>query len=197
MALNAIDYTKTQKGPVDVFFGCAVPAANAEITITSAGIPDATENPNAKRVGLSENGASVALSKTEEDEFFDEFEQPLNSTVSQTGMSIKIRAAQILDHDVLLAVTAGIGTSQTVTDKKKIQLGKATINNTGIVVVAPTRNDPSMFSVWHMYSGHNVSNPEIVLSRQTRAGVDLEFKGFAIPTRAAADRLGAIWWETA
>lgn len=196
MALNPIDYNKTHKGPCRIYFGLAVPAADAELTIGADGVPDATENPNAKQVGLTEQGASVMINKTEEDEFFDEFDQPLNSVITQTGMSIKCRATQILDHDLLLAATAGVGSSQTVTGIKKIMFGKSTINNTGIAVIAPQRADPSLFLIWHIYSGHNITAIEVPISRQTRAGFDLEFKGVAITSRAEADRLGAAWWQT-
>jgi hypothetical protein len=197
MALNTIDYSKTHKGPVRIYFGLAVPAADAELTLDASGVPDATENPLAKMVGLTENGAVISLTKTEEDEFFDEYEDPLSSTISQTGMTIKTRATQILDHDVLLAATAGLGTNHTVTDIKKIKIGKSTVLNTGIAVVAPTRADPSLFFVAHIYSGHNVSNLEIPNSRQTRTGFDLEFRAVAITSRADTDRVGAIWWQTA
>lgn len=197
MAMNTQDFTKTQKGPCEIYFGLAVPAAGAELTLGTGGVPDATENPNAKRVGLTETGATVTLSKTEEDEYFDEHEEPLGNSITQVNMSIKVDAAQILDADVLAAATNGIGTQQTVTDKKKFKIGKATILNTGIAVISPQRADPSLYVVSHIYSGHNMSNIDIQFSRSTRAKMSLEFKGVGIPSRAADDRLGAIWWETA
>jgi len=195
MALNTVDYTKTQKGPSMIYVGLAVPAAGAETTLTS-GVPDATENPNAKLIGLTENGAVCTISKTEEEEFFDEYKESLARTVSQVGMMIKCKAAQILDADVFAAISAGVGTQQTVTGKKKFKIGEGTISDTGIAVIAATRADSTKYAVFHIYSGHNMSNIEFPLSRQTRAGIDVEFHAVGISSRAADDRLGAWWWQT-
>lgn len=197
MALNVIDYSKTQKGPSRIYAGLAVPAASAELTIGSDGVPDSTENPNAKLIGLTENGAVCSISKTEEEEFFDEFKQSLARTVQQVGMSVKCRATQILDIDVMTVLTNGVGTPQTVSGKKKLKIGEGSVTDSGIAVIAPTRADPTKFIVFHIYSGHNMANVEFPLSRQTRAGVDVEFQGVTIPTRAANDTLGAVWWQVA
>jgi hypothetical protein len=196
MAMNTIDYTKTQKGPSRIYTGIAIPAAGAEVTIGEDGVPDPTESPNCKQIGLTENGATCTITKTEQEEFFDEFKQSLARTVEQTGMMIKCKATQILDIDVLTVISSGVGTPQTITGKKKLKIGEAVITNTGIAVVAATRNDPTKFIVFHIYSGHNVANIDFPLSRQTRAGIDVEFHGVAVTSRSTDDILGAVWWDT-
>lgn len=196
MAMNTIDYTKTQKGPSRIYTGLAIPAAGAELTITEDGEPDATESPNVKQIGLTENGAVCTITKTEQEEFFDEFKQSLARTIEQTGMMIKCKATQILDIDVFTVISSGVGTPQTVTGKKKLKIGEAVINNTGIAAIAATRNDPTKFIVFHIYSGHNVANIDFPLSRQTRAGIDVEFHGVAVTSRSTDDILGAVWWDT-
>jgi hypothetical protein len=198
MALNAKDITKTTKMPVEVYTGLAVPAADAELTIGADGTPDATENPNAKRVGFTENGAVCTINRTETEEFVDEQKSPVLRQLDQVGMMIKCRALQVLDADTMATITQGVGTAQTVTGKKKFKIGEAAAPvNTGIAAISPTRNDPTKFLVFHIYSGRNIANIEFPLSRQTRAGVDVEFAGDAIVSRAKPDALGAIWWTTA
>jgi len=195
MAINTVDVTKTQKGPSMVYTGLAVPAADAEVTLVS-GVPDATENPNCKLIGLSENGATCSITKTETEEFFDEYKEPLIRTVDQVKMSIKVDACQILDIDVLSAATVGVGTPQTVSGKKKIQIGEGVVSDTGIAVIAPTRANSAKYAVFHIYSGHNMSNVEFALSRQARSKMSLDFVGVGIASRAAVDRIGAMWWQT-
>lgn len=195
MALNTFDVTKTQKGPCGIYVGLAIPAAGAELTL-DVEKPDLTENPNAKLIGLTEGGATVTITKTEAEEFFDEYEEALLRTVEQVGIMVKCEATQIFDIDVMTEITKGVGTAQTVTGKKKLKIGKGTITNTGIAVISPTRNDPTKYAVFHIYSGHNVSNVEFGFSRSTRSKVPVEFHGVGIVSRAADDRLGAYWWQT-
>lgn len=195
MAINTVDYNTTQKGPCMIYVGLAVPAAGAELTL-SLGVPDATENPNCKLVGLTEGGAVCSISKTETEEFFDEYKEPLAKTVEQIKMSVKCEASQIFDIDVLTAATNGVGTAQTVTGKKKLKIGEGTVSDTGIAVIAPRRSDSTKYAVFHIYSGHNASNLEIPFSRQTRSKMSLDFQGVGIASRAADDRYGSIWWQT-
>lgn len=196
MAINPIDITKTHKNACRIYFGLAVPAAGAELTLI-AGVPDPTQNPNARQVGLTDDGAMMTITKTITEEFFDEYKESLEQTIDQVGMTIKCTAAQIMDFEVLTAASVGVGTPQTVTDKKKLQIGEGNILNTGIAIVSPLKSDPSLFVVSHIYAGHNVANLDVGFSRQTRSKIPLEFRGVGVTARIAADRMGAHWYQTA
>ena len=193
--MGQFNIEQTHEGECYLYIGVAIPAAGAEITLTADGKPDPTENPLAKLMGLSTDGVTTTITKSTKDKNFDEFKAPLESSIDQTGMTMKTTRAQILDMDVLLAALAGVGTAQTVAGKKKITLGQSAINKASIVAISPQSYDRTKFLVSHMYAGHNVSNVDILMSGKNPAGIPLEFRGSEVPTRAKDDTLGQIWFN--
>jgi hypothetical protein len=193
---TTLDITKVQKGPSKIWFGLAIPGASSYLTIGADGTPDATQNPNAKLVGLTDKGAAFSIIRTITDEMFDEVKYPLAQTVDQLGGSIKCDASQVLDVDLLTLITAGIGTALTPTAKLAWTLGDIALTYTSIAVIAPTKNDPTKFVVFHLYRAYNKSNIDMELSRQARAKIPLEFQGSAIATRASTDLFGCLYITT-
>lgn len=193
---TTIDVTKTQKNASRIWFGLAVPAAGQYLTIGSDGAPDATENPSRKLVGLTDGGATINITKTFSEEFFDEFKYPLERNLDQIGGSIKADAAQVFDEDLLSVATVGVGTPLTPTGKKAWTIGEGTLSFTSVAAIAPLKSNPAKFAVFHLYQAYNNAPFEMPLSRQTRAKIPLDFMAVAIPTRAATDIVGALWYQT-
>lgn len=189
---TTLDITKIQKGPCKVFFGIAVPAEGAKLIVGAGGVPDATQNPNAKLVGLTDDGAVASFGKTVTEENFDELKEPQLRTIDTTSLSIKVNAAQVLDADNLAQATNGVGTSATISSVPVIKLGTGTLTYTGIAVIAPTLDDPAKYIVIHIYKGFNVAPFDLELARTKRAKIAFEFQGVGIATRAATDTLGMI-----
>lgn len=194
---TTIDVTKTQKNASRIWFGLAIPAADSYLTLDADGAPDATENPNRKLVGLTEAGATISITKTFSEEFFDEFKYPLERNLDQIGGSIKAAASQVLDPDLISIATVGVGTPLTPTGKKAWQIGEAALTFTSVAAIAPTKADITKFVVFHLYQAYNNAPVEMGLSRQTRSKIDLDFMAVAIPTREASDIVGALWYQTA
>lgn len=186
------DITKTQKNPCKIWFGVAIPAAGAHILLGADGVPDAATNPLAKLVGLSDKGATLSITKTFIDEFYDEYKQPLERYLDAVGMTIKVDAAQVLDYDLLSLATVGAGSPTTISAKPVISIGEGLLAYTGIVVIAPTKSDKTKFMVFHIYKGFNTASVDIEVSRQTRAKISLELAGVAIASRAAEDTMGML-----
>lgn len=193
---TTFDVTKTQKNAGKVWFGLAVPAASAYLTIGVDGTPDATENPNAKLVGLTEGGSTIILTKTFTEEFFDEFKYPLERNLDQIGGSIKADASQVLDEDLLSLATVGVGTASTPSGKKAWNIGEGVLSFTSVAVIAPQKANAAKFVVFHLYQAYNNAPFEMPVSRQTRAKIALDLVGLAIPTRAKTDLVGALWYQT-
>lgn len=194
---TTIDVTKTQKNASRIWFGLAIPAASSYLTIGATGIPDATENPNAKLVGLTEGGAMIGMTKSFTEEFFDEFKYALERNLDQIGANLKADASQVLDPDLLSVATVGVGTPLTPASKKAWTIGEGVLSFTSVAAIAPTKADATKFVVFHLYQAYNNAPFEMPLSRQTRAKIALDFVGLAIPTRAATDTVGALWYQTA
>lgn len=193
---TTFDISKTQKNPGKIWYGLAVPAAGAYLTIGADGTPDATQNPNAKLIGLTDNGSEISLSKSFTEEFYDEFKYPLERNMEQVGANIKCSAAQVLDADLLTLTTVGMGTPLTAAGKLAWTLGESDLTFTSIAVISPTKADSTKFVVFHLYKAYNKAPFSMPISRQTRAKLDLEFEAVAIPTRAKTDTVGALWIST-
>lgn len=193
---STLDVTKLQKGPSRIWFGLAVPSASSYLTIGADGTPDATENPSAKLIGFTEKGAMLNLKRSFVEEFYDEQKYPVERSLDQIGGSIKCEAAQVLDTDLLTVATVGMGTALTPTGKKVWTLGESALSFTSIAAIAPTKNDSTKFVVFHLYKAYNKADFDVQLSRVDRAKLPLEFEGVAIPTRAATDTFGALWYTT-
>lgn len=193
---TTLDITKTQKNPSRIWFGLAIPAAAAYLTIGATGIPDATENPNAKLVGLTEKGAMLHLARSFTEEFYDEVKYALERSLDQIGGSIKAEAAQVLDSDLISLATVGMGTPLTPTGKKAWTLGESALAFTSIAAIAPTKADPTKFVVFHLYQAYNKADFDVGLSRVERSKLPLDFVGTAIPTRAATDTFGVFYITT-
>lgn len=193
----AFDVLKTHKNPGKIWYGLSVPAAGQELTIGADGTPDAVENPNAAMIGLTEGGAEFGVEKTITEEFFDEFKEALETTVDTTSLMLRCRASQVMDWDLLEQATVGIGTRVNKAGIEKLTLGQGELAYSGVAVISPLKEDPTKFAVFHLYKAYNTSNFSIPISRQTRAGIDLEFRAVGIPTRDATDTQGAAWKQTA
>ncbi len=187
------DVLKTTKQPCKIWVGLAIPGAGAELTL-SAGEPDGTENPNALHMGLTDDGAKLMGETTTTEEFFDEFEEPLEETIDQRSLKITANLSQVMDFDVLEHVLNGMGTRNDVTGKEKITFGEAPIATTGVAVIFPLKEDPTKYGVFHLYKASFKSKFETPISRQNRGVIPVEIVGFGIPGRADNDRIGS-WWK--
>lgn len=193
---TTLDVTKTQKNASRIWFNLAIPAATSYLTTGADGTPDATENPLAKLVGLTEKGAMMSLTRSISEEYYDELKFPVERNLDQIGGSIKCDANQVLDSDLLTIATVGIGTPLTPTGKKAWTIGEGTLAFTCVAVIAPTKADATKFVVFCLYKAFNKANIDIEFSRVTRSKLPLEFEGVAIATRAAGDYMGQLYITT-
>jgi hypothetical protein len=190
---TTLDITKTQKNASRIYFGLAIPAATSYLTIGADGVPDATENPLAKLIGLTEKGATIHMSRTITEEYYDEVKYALERNIDQVGASIKCEANQVLDPDLLTIATVGVGSALTPSGKKAWTLGEGTLAFTAVAVIAPTKNDATKFVVFMLYKAFNKSDVDMVLSRTERSKIGLEFEGVGIATRAVTDTFGQLY----
>lgn len=193
---TTLDITKTQKNPSKIWFALAVPSASSYLTIGADGTPDATQNPSAKLIGLTEKGAQLNLQRSFTEEFYDEVKYALERSLDQIGGSIKCEASQVLDSDLLTLATIGMGTALTPTGKKAWTLGESALAYTSIAAIAPTKADATKFVVFHLYQAYNKSDFDVGLSRVERSKLPLDFVGTAIATRGSTDTFGCLYITT-
>lgn len=191
---TTFNYNKTQKGPCEIWANLAIPTAGNRLTLTS-GKPDAIENPNRILLGLTEKGATSQWQMETEDEFFDEFPEPLGTYATQRMFRISTELSQVFDIDALEYITKGIGTKITGVNYEGITIGEAAIAFGSVAVISPLRSDPTKYSVSHIYQAFAKIDMSLVHSRGERMKAPVTFEGYGITSRAATDRIGAFWWQ--
>lgn len=186
-----------QKGPSKLWFNLAIPATGEEMTIGATGIPDGTENPNAVWAGETDDGCFWDITKEITQEFVDDYKQPVDRSVDQTGMVIKANLVyKTLDFDVLAMASAGVGSAEVAAGYDKITYGEAEITLTCAAIIFPLKEDPTKFGCAQMYAGYNQAPVSRQASRQNRMVLPIELIGEAITSRPAADSLGQEWIQT-
>lgn len=183
--------------------GVATPGAGGRMTLavdpgdSANKTPDATANPSAIHLGFTREGCKVNFASSETLHYADEIDTPLFSTVEQTDASIEGELLQIMDEDVLQKLTTSFGTYATGSGYKEISIGKKTLVYTGVALIWPTAQDVTKFAVAHLYQARNTAGLSFSISRKGMSGTPFKFQGYAIASRAAADRVGKYWYETA
>lgn len=184
-----------------VWAGVAAPAANARITLAadpgdaSISTPDATENPNAIHLGFTKEGSKITIVSNLVHHYADEIDTPIFSTVEQTDATIEGEFLQIMDVDVMTKLSAPFGTAGAAAGYKQYQIGKKTLTYTGICVIWPSSNDATKFGILHLYSAMNTAGVGFGISRKGMSSTPFKFQGYAVASRASADRLGCLWWQ--
>lgn len=188
-----MNYSKTQKGPCQIWAGLTVPLPGARLTLNAQGEPDATENPNRIQIGLTEAGARTDWGWEGEDEYFDEYPTPLGLDISRRYYNLTTTPAEILNWDVVELLANGIGTRDSGAGYDGILIGTSAITYTSVACIAPRRNDPTKFVVSHIYNAIIKPNAQIAFSRQERANIPVEFTGTPVTGRTPTSNLGHFW----
>jgi hypothetical protein len=187
--------------PAQLWGGVVAPAAGGRLALgvdpgdSANKSPDATANPAAVHLGFTREGAKVTFVSRLTPHYANEIDTPLFSTVEQTEASIEAELLQVMDEDVLQKVTASFGTYATGSGYKEFAIGKKTLVYTGIALIWPTAQDVTKFAVAHLYQAMNTSGLTFGVDRTKMSGAPVKFEGYAVVSRAAADRVGKYWWE--
>lgn len=188
---------KTQSGNFGkLYVGLAIPAANAHTKLASDGTPDAVENPAAVHVGITDKGVKFTGKATVQKFYGDEFAYPLNEVITVVDASFSGNFLQIMDFDVLAAMTKGIGTRNDGAGFQKIDLG--TLNAPiyqSIALIFPLLEDPTRFGIFHLYKAMQTAGFDFDISKKAQASSPFTFEGTGITTRATTDQIGYICKE--
>lgn len=187
---DAFDKTKTMWMPGKLYIGISPPAFGGVVTLDVNGLPDATENPNAKHIGMTRAGTKLFYKMTKADAKSDELPAPHDSKITGEEMRIEGRWLQVLDDALLASISVG-GVSNTITGGKKVSFGgKGTIPTTCVLVVAPRKNDPTKFIQFCIYAGYNSEGVEIDVNSEKENDSPFVFRGQAVIGRTVNDMMG-------
>lgn len=176
-----------------LYVGLAIPAAGAHIKLATDGTPDATENPSAIHVGITEKGTKFTGKPTTQKFFGDEFPYPLKETISVVEASFSGNWLQVMDIDVLAAMTKGMGTRADGAGFQKVNLGApVSIEYQSVALIFPLEADPTLFGIFHLYKALQTAGFDLEVGKKAMASSPFNFEGTGVTTRAVTDQIGYV-----
>ena len=188
---------KTQSGlPGKLYAGVSIPAANQHIKLNPDGTPDLVENPNAVHIGITEKGVKFTGKPTIQKFYGDEFVYPLHEVITVVDANLAGNFLQIMDFDVLAAMTKSIGTRNDGAGFQKIDLGSpVSITYQSVVHIFPLLEDPTKFGIFHLYKAVQTGGFDFDISKKSQASSPFVFEAVGITSRATNDQIGYICKE--
>lgn len=171
-------------------------AAGVRLILASDGSPDATQNPNALHIGWTDAGSTFSVKPTFANFFADESPDPIISRVTAQEALISGSLYQVMDMD-LVEVLNPTATRSDVMGSTGVTFGNATISYTSVALIWPFEADPTRFGVIHLYKAYNDQGLAGNITSKDVSKSPYAFRGLAVSTRAAADRVGRYYTQNA
>lgn len=165
-------------------------AAGVRLLLSTDGSPDATQNPNARHLGYTQEGVEWLVRPTFQLFTPDEELDPIITNPQSEEKVISGGMWQIGDMDLAEALMPTATRSDVGGSKGLTFGGKTTITYTSVAAIAPLHSDPTRFAVFHLYKALNDQGLAAQLSKTKVSNSPFAFRGSAISTRAAGDRAG-------
>lgn len=165
-------------------------AAGVRLILHTDGSPDSDQNPNARHVGWTQDGAEWLVKPNVLNFIPDESLDPVISRVQDEEKVISASAWQVGDMD-LAEILMPTATRSDVMGSKGLTFGgSGVLSYTSVAVIAPLEGDPSRFAVFHLYKAFNDQGLAAQLTSKKPTASPIAFRGQGIGTRAAGDRAG-------
>lgn len=170
--------------------------ANVRLILDDDGSPDSTQNPNARHVGWTDAGWTFSVKPTFTNFFADESPDPIISRVTAQEAIISGSLLQVMDMD-LAEILNPTMTRSDVMGSEGVTIGNASPQYTSVALVWPFEDDPTRFGVVHLYKAFNDAGLVGNITAKDTSKSPVAFRGLAIATRAAADRVGRYFTQNA
>lgn len=167
-------------------------AAGVRLILHTDGSPDASQNPNAQHIGWTDAGSTFSIKPTFQNFFADESPDPIISRVTAQEALISGSLLQVMDMD-LVEVLNPTATRSDVMGSTGVTFGVATPAYTSVALIWPMEDDETRFGVVHLYKAFNDSGLAGNITSKDLSKSPYAFRGLAIGTRAAADRVGRFF----
>jgi hypothetical protein len=171
-------------------------AANVRLILDADGSPDSTQNPNARHIGWTDAGWTFSVKPTFTNFNADESPDPIISRVTAQEAVISGSILQVMGMD-LVEVLNPTATRSDVQGSKGVTFGISTPQYTSVALVWPMEDDPTRFGVVHLYKAFNDQGLAGNITSKDLSKSPVAFRGLAISTRAATDRVGRYFVQNA
>lgn len=184
------------KGPGQLWTNLSVPAAGGKLKIDADGTPDATDNPNAVHVGMTEAGSAILLKQTFTDFFADEFINPIIKSLASEEAAITGNWLQVTNMDIVEVMTPGLMRSDGAGFDRVTFGGTGQITYYSTALIFPLESDPTLYGVFQLYKAVNDPGLAFEVSRKKLGTSPFAFRGVSITSRTSGDQVGAYWKQT-
>ena len=169
---------------------------NVRLILDDDGSPDSTQNPNALHIGWTDAGSQFSIKPTFTNFFADESPDPIISRVTAQEALISGSLLQVMDMDIV-EVLNPTATRSDVMGSEGVTFGIATPVYTSVALIWPMEDDPTRFGVVHLYKAFNDQGLAGNITSKDLSKSPYAFRGLAVSTRAAADRVGRYFVQNA
>lgn len=168
-------------------------AAGVRLLLHTDGSPNATQNPNAVHLGMTEGGEEWSVKPTKTDFFADEFTNPITSRITAEEAVITGSLLQISD----MAVQAMMNPTATRSDVGGTEGltwgGITTPTFRSFAVIWPVELSPTLFNVFHIYKGYNDAGLAAQLTTKKLGASPFAIRAYAITTRTSGDQIARFY----
>lgn len=171
-------------------------AANIRLILDDDGTPDSTQNPSALHVGWTDGGSQFSIKPTFQNFFADESPDAILSRVTAQEAIISGSLLQVMDMD-LVEILNPTATRSDVMGSKGVTFGASTLLYTSVALIWPMESDPTRFGVVHLYRAYNDQGLAGNITSKDLSKSPYAFRGLAISSRAATDRVGRYFVQNA
>ena len=171
-------------------------AAGVRLLLHTDGTPNATQNPYAVHLGMTESGEEWSVKPTKTDFFADEFNPPITSRFTAEEGVISGSLRQITDYAVQ-AIMNPLATRADVAGAQRLTFGGLTVPvYRSFAVIWPVEGSTTLFSVFHIYKGFNDQGLAAQITSKKLGSSPFAIHGYAITTRTAGDQLAEMFTTT-
>lgn len=191
--------TNVAIGPGKLYAGLVIPGTNGRLILSSDGTPDATQNPDAVHLGMTEEGTAWSVKPTIQLFNADEFQDPIITRITGNEIAITGSLYQIMDMaiaDIILQTA----TRSDLAGTQGVSLGTVSVPQyTSVAVIFPIEGSsgPIVYGVFHLYKAFNDQGLAAQITSKKLSSTPFAFRGIAIPTRAATDTTGRFFKQLA
>lgn len=170
--------------------------AGVRLILDDDGTPDSAQNPNARHVGWTDAGWQFSIKPTFQNFSADESPDPIITRVTAQEAVISGSLLQVMGMD-LVEVLNPTATRSDVQGSQGVTFGTATPQYTSVALIWPMEDDPTRFGVVHLYKAFNDQGLVGNITSKDLSKSPVAFRGLAISTRAATDRVGRYFVQNA
>lgn len=168
-------------------------AAGVRLLLDTDGTPNATQNPFAVHLGMTEGGEEWSVKPTKTDFFADEFSNPITSRITAEEAVISGSLLQIAD----MAVQALMNPTATRSDVGGTEGltwgGVTTPVFRSFAVIWPVEGSSTLFNVFHIYKGYNDQGLAAQLTSKKLGASPFAIRAYAITTRTSGDQIARFY----